>query len=104
MTTTPTRRSLRAAAPTMQTEPATIIGLVSTAVAAIVALLVAFGLPITDAQQVAILGVVAGVGPIVVALLIRPRVYSPASADAAVEVARIEGETTGTIPSSVDPE
>lgn len=100
---TPTRRSLRAAArPTMQTEPAAIIGAIGTAVAAVVALLVAFGLPLTADQQAAILAVVAPVGTLVVALVIRPRVYSPASADAVAEVARIEGEEAATVVEVVD--
>lgn len=81
----------RHAATNMQTEPAAIIGAISTAVASILALLVAFGLDITQEQQVAILAVVAAVGPIVVALLIRPKVVSPATADKAVNEA-VESE------------
>ncbi|HCS2945826.1 TPA: hypothetical protein OQU49_004444, partial [Shigella flexneri] len=51
----------------MNREPAAIIGAVSAAVASILACLVAFGLDITPDQQTAILAVIAGVGPIVVA-------------------------------------
>lgn len=68
----------------MQTEPAAIIGAIGTAVASVLTVLVAFGLDITEEQQTAILGVVASVGPLVVALLIRPKVVSPATADRAV--------------------
>ncbi len=55
-------------------EPAAVIGLVGTAVASVLALIVAFGVDLTAEQQAAILGVVAGVGPVIVGLLIRPRV------------------------------
>ena len=51
-----------------------------TAVAtALIALLVAFGLPISADQQTAILGVVAVLAPLVVAVAGRSRVYSPAT-------------------------
>lgn len=61
------------------TEPALTIGGVGAAVAATVTLLVSFGVPITQEQTVAILGVVASVGPLVAAVLIRRKVWSPAS-------------------------
>lgn len=56
---------------TKNTEPAITIGGVSAGIAAIIALLVAFGIPITEDQQIAILGVVAAVGPIVTAIITR---------------------------------
>ncbi len=59
---------------TMKREPAITVGTISAAVAAILTLLVAFGLDITEEQQTAILGVVAAVGPIVTGLLIRRKV------------------------------
>ena len=62
----------------MKNEPAITVGSVSAAVAAILALLVAFGVPLDDAQQKAILGVVAAAGPIVAALITRNFV-SPAT-------------------------
>ena len=62
----------------MKNEPAITVGSVSAAVAAVLALLVAFGVPLDDAQQKAILGVVAAAGPIVAALITR-RFVSPAS-------------------------
>lgn len=61
----------------MNKEPAALIGAIGTAVAAVVTLLVAFGVDLTPEQQAAILGVFATVAPIVVALLIRPNVASP---------------------------
>src|SRR5699024_10918723 len=60
--------------PTMKREPAITVGTVSAAVAAVLTLLVAFGLDITEEQQTAILGVVATIGPLVAGLLIHRRV------------------------------
>lgn len=60
----------------MTKEPAITIGSISAGVAAVIALLIAFGVPLTDDQQVAILGVVAAVGPLVAAFLTR-RFVSP---------------------------
>lgn len=63
----------------MATEPARVLGLLSTAVASVLALLVVFGVNLTEGQVAGILGVIAGVGPLVTAFLIRGKVYSPAS-------------------------
>lgn len=63
----------------MQTEPARIIGLVSAAVASILALLIAFGVGLSEEQVAAVLGVIAGAGPLVTALVIRGKVYAPAT-------------------------
>lgn len=57
-----------------QREPAVVIGTVTAAVASVLALLVAFGVELTQDQQVAVLGVVAGVGPLVAAVLTRRKV------------------------------
>ena len=61
-------------APLTAREPAIVIGTVTTAVTAVLALLVAFGIDLSQGQQVAILGVIAGVGPLVVAFLTRSKV------------------------------
>ena len=58
----------------IKSEPAVVIGTVTTAVAAILADLVAFGIDLNPGQQVAILGVIAGVGPLVVAFVTRSQV------------------------------
>lgn len=58
----------------MKNEPAITIGAISAAVAAIIALLVSFGIDLTEAQTTAILGVVAAIGPIVAAVITRARV------------------------------
>lgn len=72
-----TPRHARGRESTMKREPAITVGAISAAVAAVLALLVAFGIPVTEEQQTAILGVVAAIGPIVTGLLIRRKV-SPA--------------------------
>ena len=52
--------------PLTTTEPVISTATVTSAVTAVLALLVAFGLPLTEEQQVAILGVTAVVAPLVV--------------------------------------
>lgn len=59
---------------TNTTEPTVIVGAISAVVAALMALLIAFGIDITPDQTVAVLGVVAAVGPFVAALFIRRKV------------------------------
>lgn len=54
--------------------PVITAGTVVAIVAALLAFGVAFGLPVTDQQREAILGLVAVVAPIAVALLVRPNV------------------------------
>ena len=58
----------------MKTEPLVSIGSITAAATALIALLVAFGAPLTEEQQIAILGVVAVAAPIAVAIAARPRV------------------------------
>jgi ABC-type spermidine/putrescine transport system permease subunit I len=58
----------------MNTEPAVTIGAVTTLIAAAIALLVAFGVDITEDQTKAILAFVAAAGPLASALLIRRKV------------------------------
>jgi hypothetical protein len=55
-------------------QPAVTLGLITTAVTSVIAALVAFGINLTPVQQVAILGIIAGVGPILVGLIVRPHV------------------------------
>ena len=62
----------------MKNEPAITIGTISAAVGAVIALCVAFGVPLTEDQQIAILGVVSALGPIVAAVITR-RFVSPAA-------------------------
>lgn len=64
----------------MKNEPAITIGGISAAVGAVIALCVAFGVPLTEDQQIAILGVVAALGPIIAAVITR-RFVSPAQSE-----------------------
>lgn len=61
------------------TEPALTVGAVTGFVTALLGLAVAFGLPVTDGQQAAILGITATLAPLVAAWFIRSRVYAPAT-------------------------
>lgn len=61
----------------MSTEPAVTIGAVTTLIAAALALLVSFGVDITEDQRTAVLAFVAAAAPLASALLIRRKV-SPA--------------------------
>lgn len=70
---------------TAPSEPLLSVGTITAAVTAVIALLTAYGLPVSDGQQTAILGVVAVAAPLVVAALARGRVWSPAT------VARLAG-------------
>lgn len=75
----------------MTKEPAQIIGYLTGAATAVIALLVAFGLDLTQEQQAAILGVVAVVAPVVAGLVIRSAVFSPNSAQNAADQAAKTG-------------
>ncbi len=66
----------------MEREPARLIAGVS----AVIGLLVAFGVPITNDQTEAILKVVLIFGPLVMGELIRRQVWPAASVDAVVQV------------------
>ncbi|MFG3709472.1 hypothetical protein [Micromonospora sp. NPDC047730] len=60
-------------------EPLVSVGGITAAATAIIGLLVAFGLDLTDEQRTAILGVVAVAAPLAVAAIGRRRVYAPAT-------------------------
>ncbi|WP_405114367.1 hypothetical protein OG559_09400 [Micromonospora sp. NBC_01405] len=61
------------------TEPLFTVGGIIAAGTAVISLLVAFGLPLSANQQTAVLGLVAVLAPLVVAVIARGRVYSPAT-------------------------
>lgn len=61
----------------MRTEPSVIVGTITGAAAAVIAVLVAFGVPITDDQRTALLGLVAVLAPVIAAVIIRGKVYAP---------------------------
>ncbi|TDC63869.1 hypothetical protein E1258_09490 [Micromonospora sp. KC207] len=60
-------------------EPLLSVGGITAGVTALIALVTAFGLDLSAEQQTAILGVVAVLAPLVVSLVGRGRVYSPAT-------------------------
>lgn len=75
-------------------EPVITVATITAAVSAIIALLVAFGLDLSDDQRNAILGVVAVVAPIIAGALARGYVTPVPKANAAVEQAAREGKPT----------
>jgi uncharacterized membrane protein YoaK (UPF0700 family) len=81
----------------MKTEPAIILGAITTGVTAIIGLLVVFGIPLSEDQQKAILTVVAALAPIALGLITRRFVYSPATyeTDTAPRRALVEDEELG---------
>lgn len=70
--------------PGAPSEPLAKVGGAVTVVTAVIALVVAFGLKLSDAQVAAILGVVAVIAPIITTLWGRLKVWSPASVRAAL--------------------
>lgn len=68
----------------MKREPAVTVAAITAAASAIITLLIAFGVPMSEAQSQAILGVVAVLAPIVVGLIARGMV-TPAQTVVALE-------------------
>lgn len=68
----------------MNHEPLVTTATITAAVTAVIGLLVAFGIPLTDEQQTAILAVVSVLAPLIVAAVARGKV-TPASAVVAQE-------------------
>lgn len=84
----------------MQREPSTLISMVTAALTAVLGVLAAFGLDVSDAQRNAIL---AAVGPLVLVIaalgpIIRAFVVSPQTAANAVVMAKQEPPTDNTVP------
>lgn len=63
--------------PNAPAEPLITVGTITAAAVAVLALLVSFGISLEDDRQSAILGVIAVVAPLAVALVGRGKVYSP---------------------------
>ncbi len=72
----------------MKSEPAAIIGTITAGASAVLVMLRAFGVPITEDQQQAINGFVAVVAPIIAALVIRSFVVAPDTAAQREQLAR----------------
>jgi hypothetical protein len=71
----------------MYKEPAAIVAAITGAAVALIALVVSFGLDLTNDQQSAILGVVAVAAPVIAGFVIRSKVFSPKTRDEAVSKA-----------------
>lgn len=80
------------------TEPLISVAAVTAFVVSAIACGVAFGLPISDDQQVATLGVIAPAAVIVTAVWSRRRVFSPASVRALVVEARTRRASRTSMP------
>ncbi|MBA2528515.1 MAG: hypothetical protein H0V19_00885 [Euzebyales bacterium] len=79
----------------MNEQPAALVGMITAAVAALIALFVAFGVDLNPDQQAAILSAAAVAAPLVAALIIKRQVWSPASHEAAIQqVRRVEAAAT----------
>ncbi len=79
----------------MKTEPLITIGAISASIGAIIALLAAFNVNITDQQTQAILSAVTIIGPIITVIVGRNFVWSPTSKDKAVNQAETSGYIAG---------
>src|SRR5690606_37607115 len=75
----------------MASEPATIVGTITAAATAIIALLVAFGMDHRDEKQLAMRGVVAVAAPVIAAVVIRGKVYARKTAQEVVNDAAETG-------------
>jgi hypothetical protein len=74
----------------METEPALTVTAITTLVAAVIGLLVAFGVPVSADQKEAILGVVLAGWAVGTPLWIRAKVFSPATHEREVDDAVVE--------------
>lgn len=64
----------------MNKEPLVTVSTITAIAAAVIGVLVAFAVPLTEDQQVAILALVGVLAPVVVALVVRPKVTPEAKA------------------------
>lgn len=69
-------------------EPLLAVGLFTALLVAAFGLLISFGVPLSDSQQSAILGLVAAAAPLITALIGRLRVYSPRTVARLLDEAR----------------
>ncbi|WP_431976193.1 hypothetical protein [Micromonospora haikouensis] len=60
-------------------EPLVTVGTITAGATAVIATTIAFGVPLSTDQRTALLGLVAVFAPLVVAMIGRGRVYSPAT-------------------------
>lgn len=84
-------------------DPSKLYGSVGAFVAAVLVCLVAFGVPLTEQQTVALLGVLAAAAPVLTAFGIRLHAWAPDSVDAAKADAWGEGMRYATDHLAPDP-
>lgn len=79
-------------------EPLLTVGLITTVAAAILAMAVSFGLPISDDQQAKLLALILVVAPLIVMAVGRARVWAPSTVRATVnaEIAKAQRTTPPT--------
>jgi len=82
----------------MSKEPAALIAAITAIVAAVLVFLREFGVDITDGQQDAIRNLVAVLAPIIVGLVVRQLVVSPATAGEAVAIAKRNQPASPNVP------
>ncbi len=75
--------------PGAPSEPLLTVGTIGSGVTAVLALLVAFAVPLNQAQQVAILGVALFAAPFLVAAVGRGRVFAPSTVRRMVQRASV---------------
>jgi hypothetical protein len=80
-------------------EPLLKVGALTTVATAAIALAVAYNLPVTEGQRAAIIGFVGAFAPLVVAVIARRTVWSPASVRKAI-LAAGEKRTAGRLPTT----
>ncbi len=72
----------------LPSEPVLTAGAIGSVTTSIIAVMVAFAFPLTDDQQVAILGLVTVLAPLVMAVIHRRTVYAPESVRLLLETER----------------
>lgn len=72
----------------MKSEPSVIVGGITAFVTAAIGLVVAFGLDITEEQKNAILAMTAVLAPVLASVVIRSKVYAPATVQEIVDIER----------------
>lgn len=80
---------------TPQSDPAGLYGSLAAVLGAILALLTAFGVPLTQTQEEAILGLFVVAGPLVTAWLIRRKAWAPDSVESVTREAYQQGREDG---------
>jgi len=87
----------------VQKEPAVTVGTIIAIVAAVLVFLDQFGISLSSEQQEAITSLVAVLAPIIVGLVVRQLVVSPATAGEAVAIAKSNSPASSNVPAVAVP-